>query len=113
MSVGVKHGNETVFGTGGLSVDPDTLCVNGEATIPGSEARVQNGQVVFWTCGASTFSLTYTGGASAAYFVDNGFQDFSLSFATGVQFPTGTTISDVNVAINWMPVDNEVPTGPW
>lgn len=31
---------------------------------------------------------------------------------TGVNFPTGSLIQDVNVYVDFRPIDNESPTGP-
>jgi alpha-tubulin suppressor-like RCC1 family protein len=112
VSLWVKHGSDTVFSTEWLSTYATTQCHDGQATVPWSQAIVQSWEVVFYTCGASTFSLTYTGGANSAHFVDAGFKDFTLSFLTWIQFPTGTTMSDVDISIDWMPIDNESPTGP-
>jgi hypothetical protein len=35
--------------------------VNGSSTLPNNIARVQNGKVVFYTCGASSFTINPLG----------------------------------------------------
>lgn len=113
VAIGVKHGNSTKFWTEWLSTSQDSQCNNGETNSPNANGIVNQGKITFRTCGASTFSLTYTGWADASHFVDNGFKEFTLSFLTGVHFPTGAKVRDVNIAISRRPIDNESPTGPW
>lgn len=58
VDIAVMHAGESGFGSGGLSVSPDTLCnTDGTASKPGTEATVQGGKVTFYTCGASSFTM--------------------------------------------------------
>ena len=61
------HHGDTDFHTGGLSLDPSTRCnADGSATTPGSQGVVKNGKVVFYTCGASSFTMNPTGGTAGS-----------------------------------------------
>ena len=58
LRVRVHHEGDDAFSVQGLSVDADATCdANGGATPSSSRARVADGRVVFYTCGASTFIL--------------------------------------------------------
>ena len=62
-----EHAGDTSFHTNGLSVDPTTGCnPDGSATIPGSQAVVKNGQITFYTCGASSFTMNPSGGTTGS-----------------------------------------------
>lgn len=62
-----EHAGDTDFHTTGLSVDSTTGCnPDGSATIPGSQAVVQDGQVTFYTCGASSFTMNPSGGTTGS-----------------------------------------------
>ena len=54
--------------------------------------------------------FSYTGGANATHYIDNGTKDFSITIATGAQFDTGALINDINIGIDFRPIDNESPT---
>jgi hypothetical protein len=69
---------------------------------------VQGGQIRFYTCGASIFTFTYTGGANTGNFVDNGTLAKTVIITTG-SVSTGFVISDINVSINWQAIDSENP----
>ena len=56
--------------------------------------------------------FSYTGGANATHYIDNGTKDFSITISTGVQFDTGSLINDINIGIDFRPIDNESPTCP-
>lgn len=61
------HAWDTDFHTIWLSVDPSTGCnADGSATIPWSTVRVKNGKVVFYTCGASSFTMNPNGGLAGS-----------------------------------------------
>ncbi|MFZ2255643.1 MAG: hypothetical protein WAW30_03245 [Patescibacteria group bacterium] len=61
------HAGDTDFHTDGLSVDATTLCnTDGSATIPGSQAIVDGGKIVFYTCGASSFTMNPSGGTTGS-----------------------------------------------
>lgn len=56
------HAGDTMFHTGGLSVDPATQCsADGMASIPWSQAIVQWWKFTFYTCGASSFTFNIVG----------------------------------------------------
>lgn len=113
VEINVYHANDTDWTTTALAVDPTTCTNNGEATNSSFLAEVYSGIVRFFTCGASTFSVTYTWWASAPNFVDNATKDFTVTVTTGSSFPTGSVLQDANVLIDFRPIDNESPTGPW
>lgn len=57
----VRHATDIEYNTNGLSVFPDTQCQeDGSATKPSEVGKVEDGKVIFYTCGASTFALGYT-----------------------------------------------------
>jgi hypothetical protein len=61
------HEGDSDFHTGWLSISPDTLCsIDGTASKPGSQAIVKNGKVVFYTCGASLFTMNPTWGTAGS-----------------------------------------------
>jgi hypothetical protein len=61
------HTGDADFHTGGLSISPNTSCnSDGTASIPGSQAIVKNGKVVFYTCGASSFTMNPSGGTAGS-----------------------------------------------
>jgi hypothetical protein len=62
-----EHAGDVDFHTVGLSVDATTVCnTDGSASIPGSQARVKNGKITFYTCGASLFTMNPTGGTTGS-----------------------------------------------
>ena len=61
------HTGDTDFHTWGLSISSNTSCnSDGTASIPGSQAIVKNGKVVFYTCGASSFTMNPSGGTAGS-----------------------------------------------
>lgn len=67
VDLAVLHENDITFNTIGLSVTSDTLCgIDGSASKPGSSAIVKNGRIIFYTCGASSFTMNPTGGTAGS-----------------------------------------------
>jgi hypothetical protein len=97
----------------GISIDADTECSGWIASKPGTITKVQNNQVKFYICGASTFSLTYIGWANFANFADASiapwYIDKTVTFITGTHFATGSIISDVDIRIRRRPIDTQNP----
>ncbi|MFA7284450.1 MAG: hypothetical protein WC004_01345 [Candidatus Absconditabacterales bacterium] len=96
----------------GLATDLSTHCDSGHATIPGSITTVQDNTITFYICGASTFALTYTGGANNDNMADGGFKDKAVEFLTGTHFPTGSTIDSLIIGIDRRPIDGRDPANP-
>lgn len=62
VEIFVKHEWDADFGVTGLSTDANTQCeANGSSTLPNNIATVRNGKVVFYTCGASSFTINTLG----------------------------------------------------
>ncbi|AKH33147.1 hypothetical protein XF24_00824 [candidate division SR1 bacterium Aalborg_AAW-1] len=112
IEVQVYHEGQEGFTADSLSTNPNTQCNNGQAEDQNNLTIVEDGIVTIYTCGASTFMFSYTGGANATHYIDNGTKDFSITISTGVQFDTGSLINDINIGIDFRPIDNESPTGP-
>lgn len=67
VDIATLHAGDTNFNTSGLSDNPDTLCnSDGTASIPGSTAVIKNGKAIFYTCGASSFTMNPTGGTTGS-----------------------------------------------
>ena len=67
VDIAVLHAGNSGFNTSGLSVMSDTLCdTSGSASKAGSQAIVKNGQITFYTCGASSFTMNPTGGTAGS-----------------------------------------------
>ena len=96
-----------------ISISSSTECSGGIASEPWTITKVQNGKVTFFICWASTFALTYVGGANFANFADAsiapGFIDKTVTFASWVQFATWSIISDVDIRIRRRPIDTQNP----
>ncbi len=109
----VQHAWEAAAWTQWLSTDNSVTC-NGDwsASTGWNIAEVKWWQVTFFTCGASTFTITYTWWASSPNFVDNWTKDFTVTVVTGSSFPTWSVLNDVNILVNFRPIDNESATGP-
>ena len=57
ITLSVRHAGEDFFGATGLAVNADAVCSAGVSTDESNVTTVANGQVVFYTCGASEFIL--------------------------------------------------------
>lgn len=112
IEIQVHHEGQEWFTTDSLSTNPNTQCSDGVAQDQSNVTTVQSGIVTIYTCGASTFTFSYTGGANTTHYIDNGTKDFSITIATGAQFDTGALINDINIGINFRPIDNESATWP-
>lgn len=67
IDLAVLHTGDSIFNTSGLSTSNDTLCNNdGSASKPGSQVRVKNGKITFYTCGASSFTFNPSGGTTGS-----------------------------------------------
>jgi hypothetical protein len=66
VMVQVQHAGDTKFGSHGITMDPDASCSDGLSSDENASATVQDGKVVFYTCGASTFVVTYTGSVTTS-----------------------------------------------
>jgi len=67
VDIMTAHAGESEFHTRWLSTNPDSGCTTTwDATIPGNQAIVKNGQVVFYTCGASSFTMNPSGGGAGS-----------------------------------------------
>jgi len=60
VEIKVYHAGDTDWTTAAVAIDPTTCTNNGEATTSSFLAEVHSGIVRFFTCGASTFSVSYT-----------------------------------------------------
>jgi cysteine-rich repeat protein len=114
VEIQVQHAGDTQPGSEGLAIDSSSSCLpDGSTTKGGNLTEVIGGKVTFRTCGASTFSVIYTWWASAPNFVDNGNKNYTWLVLTWVNFPTWAILADVDILINFRPIDNESPTWPW
>lgn len=67
VDIMTEHAGDKEFHTRGLSVDADTTCnTDGTASKPGNQAVVKDGKVTFYTCGASSFTMNPSGGATGS-----------------------------------------------
>jgi hypothetical protein len=63
MELFVLHEGDADFNTSWLSTDPTSGCnPDGTSTNPGNIATVRGGKVIFYTCGASSFTMNTTWG---------------------------------------------------
>lgn len=57
----VKHAGDDAYGTRGLTTDIAAVCdPEGNVSHEAASAKVQNGEIVFYTCGASEFAIGET-----------------------------------------------------
>lgn len=57
----VKHAGDDEYGTRGLTTDLAATCdAEGNVSNESNSAVVQNGEIVFYTCGASEFAVGVT-----------------------------------------------------
>lgn len=109
----VQHAGDTSAWVAWLATDNSTTCTpDWTATKWGNLTEVIWGKVTFFTCGASTFTLIYTWWASAPNFVDNSTKNFTWLVLTWVDFPTWSVLRDVDILVDFRPIDNESPTWP-
>lgn len=109
----VQHAGDVSAWVVWLATDNSTTCTSEwSATKWGNITEVIWGKVTFFTCGASTFNLIYTWWASAPNFVDNSTKDYTWTVLTWVDFSTWSILSDVDILIDFRPIDNESPTWP-
>ncbi len=114
VEINVFHAWQTDRWVQWIATEPWASCTpNWDTTVPSTVTTVNQWKIQFTTCGASTFSVVYTWWASAPNFVDNGTKDYTGMVLTGVNFPTGSVIQDVNISIDFRPIDNESPPWPW
>jgi cysteine-rich repeat protein len=114
VEINVFHAWQADWWVQWIATEPWVSCTpNWDTTIPSTVTKVNQWKIQFTTCGASTFSVVYTWWASAPNFVDNGTKDYTGMVLTGVNFPTGSVIQDVNIRIDFRPINNESPTWPW
>jgi len=67
VDIATLHEGDTSFNTLGLSVNPTTQCISdGSATRPGNQGVVRGGKVIFYTCGASSFTVNPVGGIAGS-----------------------------------------------
>ncbi|MDC0505985.1 DUF5011 domain-containing protein [Candidatus Gracilibacteria bacterium] len=105
VSLEVKHSSDREYNEFGLTNDPQAVCgVDGSVSYPYAKAQVQSGYAVIYTCGASSFNAIYIGGQNDPNFVDNENKDFTTTI-TVPQLPTGATIEDVNIILDFHAVD--------
>ena len=110
----VQHAGDPSAWVVWLATDNSTTCTPDWSTTKwGNLTEVIWGKVTFFTCGASTFNIIYTWWASAPNFVDNGTKDYTGLVLTWVDFPTWSVLRDVDILVNFRPIDNESPTWPW
>ena len=57
----VQHIGENTYGSSSIASLPISGCSDGTATLKNNIVTVQSGMVVFYTCGASTFTMNPTG----------------------------------------------------
>lgn len=112
IAIMVQHAGQNEFSVDSLSIDSTVSCIDGEASRPTNVATVTDGKIWFYTCGASTFTFNYVWWANTPHYVDNGTKDFSITVQTWTQFATGSILDDVNILVNFRPIDNESPTWP-
>lgn len=108
----VLHEWDNEFNTHGLTADPDAACLpDGSSTLPSSTPIYREWKLVIYTCAASTFVVTYTGGQNSANFVDGGYTGKTITINTG-DVATGFTIDDLNVLVNFWKIDGTNPLSP-
>lgn len=114
VEIKVFHAWQPDWSTQWIATEQWVSCTpNWETTFPSTFTTVNQWKIQFTTCGASTFSVAYIWWASAPNFVDNSTKDYTWMVLTGVNFPTGSVIQDVNLRLDFRPIDNESPTWPW
>jgi Domain of unknown function DUF11/Bacterial Ig domain len=92
FNVGVKHLGDSNFGLKGLSSDPNSICdIEGNSN-GGTSFKAQNGIVTFYTCGASTFSITPSSGTSPITYPANGSTVNANTTFVGTGSVNGATI---------------------
>jgi hypothetical protein len=116
VDISVKHEWDINFNEQWLTTDPNATCdENWETNLPSNKVLVQDNKITFYTCGASIFSVSYSWGPNFANFADAsiapGYIDKSVNFAVGSSFPAGSIIKDVNLTLDFRPIDRENPTG--
>lgn len=114
VEISVYHAWQADWWAQWIATEPWVSCMpNWETTNTSTLTTVNQWKIQFTTCGASTFSVIYTWWASAPNFVDNWTKDYTWLVLTWVNFPTGSVIQDVNVYLDFRPINNESPTWPW
>lgn len=111
MEIYVMHLWDEKFNITWLTTDPNATCDSWNASIPSNTTTITNGQAIIYTCGASTFVVTYTWWATAANFVDNA----SLSKTITITWWTvldSWVIQDLNVIIDFHGIDGTDPAAP-
>jgi cysteine-rich repeat protein len=112
MAVYVMHAWDQKFNSSGLTTDPNALCDEWWNASPSSNiVTIANWLAIIYTCGASTFVVTYTWWATAANFVDNASLSKTIS-VTGWMVLNSWTIQDLNVIIDFHGIDGTDPTAP-
>jgi hypothetical protein len=81
--------------------------MDGLSDTPSSMVVVENGQAVFYTCGASTFVSTAsfvpltTVCSTDTTCADASTRTFTGVVATGTNLPTGSIITNVTLSLDW------------
>lgn len=57
VNIRVKHEGDTEFSTQGITTNPNATCTDGISSDESNAVQVQNGEITFYTCGASEFSV--------------------------------------------------------
>lgn len=112
VEVSAYHVGDNAVGDEWVSTQAGADCAEGDTTLPGNVAVVMWGRARFYTCGASTFFFTYTGGANTGNFVDNGTLPKTVTITT---WDVGTwfTIQKLIVILDFQPIDSENPLVYW
>lgn len=91
---------------------------DGLSDTPSSTVVVENSQVVFYTCGASTFASTAsfapltTVCSTDTTCADNSTRTFTGVVATGTNLPTGSVIASVTLTLDWQAFGGVNPQAP-
>lgn len=115
VDLSADHGNGR--GKDGIAISSSASCSGWIASEPQTITKVKDGKVTFYICWASTFFLTYVGGANFANFADAsiapGYVDKTVTFISWTHFATWSIISDVDIRIRRRPIDTQNPASFW
>ncbi len=76
-----------------------------------AKAPVIGGFATIYTCGASSFTVSYVGGATADNYVDRSSKT-KISTVSAGAFPAGSTISRVTVEVDFRSIDGTDVNNP-
>lgn len=110
VNISVKHADDMNYSKQWLSIDSYSSCdLEWNASRPATETIVQWGQIIFYTCGASTFSFNYGWWADYANYVDNGSLTKTIVITADDVTPA-FTIDTIQIVVDFQSIDTQNPT---